>query len=520
MIILKNVDKNFNRRIVLQNVNLSVSEHESVALIGANGSGKSTLLKILAGVLEPDRGQIEKSSDLKIIYFPQEIAQEDQRKTGREFLAQKMKIAPEKVLGKIGILCRQLNFPIEKIDTPIRTLSGGEKSKLMLMFILKSQANIFLLDEPTNNLDLQGLVILENFILANQHGSLIVSHDRKFLDKLTSNVIEIDEETHNVEVYRHVSYTSYLNERKKREQKAQEMYEVYQTEKQRLLKSARSKKQEAKKMSSGPVRKRDKDKYIVGFKKDRAKKIASHALTIEKRISRLKEVKQLKHRLPLNLRFQFSQRSGDIVFQLKGVGLTRNCFRLGPLDWEVNYGNRIAIIGPNGQGKTTLLQILTQECKKYNGLVQIGSKVKIGYLPQEIDFKPNEDILSYLLRTAKLSQSDARRILARFGFFADDIKTNTWNLSSGEKSRLILAGLMAQEVNCLILDEPTNHLDPEALDRLEQALKSFSGTIVIVSHDRYMIDQINITKTFLMENGRLISLHDYHEYEQKIISEI
>lgn len=520
MISLKNISKNFNGQIVLKNISLSVSEHEMIALVGPNGSGKSTLLKILAGILEPDEGQVEMSSGLNVAYFPQEIKQEDQRKTVREFIFQKLRIRPEKVLSEIGVLCKQLRFPLERIDASINTLSGGEKSKLMLVSILKSQADIFLLDEPTNNLDLQGLIYLENFIHTSHCRFLIVSHDRKFLDRLVKCVIELKEETHDIEIYHNVSYSSYLNERKKRKEKKQEEYEIYQIEKQRLLETVRKKKQEAIKMARGPKKRRDKDKYIVGFKKDRSKKIASHASAIEKQISRLQEIKQCKYRLPLNLSFQFSQRSGDVVFRLKNVEVVRSHFRLEPLNLEINYGDRIVVIGPNGQGKTTLLRILIQKDKENSGFVQIGSGVKIGYLPQEIIFRLNEDVLSYFLRIVDFDQSNARRILARFGFFADDIKTKTQDLSSGEKSRLILATLMAQDVNCLIFDEPTNHLDPEAIDCLERALKEFSGTIILVSHDRYLIDQVGITKTYLMENGKLSSLRDYHEYEQKIILKI
>lgn len=513
MIKLKNISKSFNNQVVLKDVNLPIFEHKRVALVGANGSGKSTLLKIVAGILEPDKGGIQKFSDLKIAYFPQEIPQESLKKTGRGFLAQQLKITPEKVLGEIGVLYKQLRFPVEKIDARLETLSGGEKSKLMLMFILKSRADIFLLDEPTNNLDLEGLIILENFILSNNQSFLIVSHDRKFLDRLVTEVIEMDEETHNLKIYSNVSYSSYLEERKKREEKKMKAYEDYEVEKQRLLKASRRKKQEAQKMARGPKYRRDNDKYIVGFKKDRAKKIASHALAIEKQIERLQEFKQPRYKLPLNIRFCFSRRSGDIVFQLEDVELSRNHFHLGPLSLEINYGDRVAIIGPNGQGKSTLLQILKGECKIQKGFFRIGSLVKIGYLPQEIDFREEECVLDYFLRITQIDQSNGRRILARFGFLADDIKLNSRLLSSGQKSRVILATLMAQEVNCLLLDEPTNHLDPEALDRLEEALKEFSGTIVMVSHDRYLIDQIGITKTYLMENGRLNSLHNYHEYE-------
>lgn len=517
MIVLKGINKSFSGQVVLGNVDFSFSENEEIALVGPNGSGKSTLMKIIIGFLKPDRGIVETDPGLEISYFPQEISREDQEKTGENFLIERMRIKPEKLFREIDLLAKKIGFPLKKIDNLVKDLSGGEKSKLALMSVLKSKADFFLLDEPTNNLDLKGLIILEDFLKKSNKGFLVVSHDRKFLDKLVNNVLEIEER--NIEIYRNLSYSSYLNARRKKKEKEREQYENYQEEKKRLFQSAIKKKQEASKMASSPKKRRDKDKYAVGFKKDRSRKIASHALNIEKRMENLKEEEKPRKSLPLNLSFQFSKRSGDVVFRLEEIRLKHDHFCLGPLNWEANYGDRITILGPNGEGKTSLLKIITGEAEEYKGSVQIGSNVKFGYLPQEIKFNLSEDILTYFLRVTQLNQSDARRILARFGFFAEDIKVNLRELSPGEKSRLTLAILMAQEVNCLILDEPTNHLDPETLDCLGEALKDFSGTVLLASHDRYLIDQIGITKTFLMQDGKLIKLIDYHEYEEKVLSE-
>lgn len=521
MINLKNVSKSFGQQVVLRNVDMAVFEHEFIALVGRNGSGKTTLLKILASILEPDEGKVEMLNGLKVAYFPQEISLDDQKKSGKELLARIMGLAPEKVIGEIGSLFKKLRFSPEKLDSSIELLSGGEKSKLLLMLILSSNADIFLLDEPTNNLDLRGLVILENFIMSSSRGFLIVSHDRKFLERLVVGVIEINDETHNVEIYHPTTYTTYLTERKRKEKKEQELYKDYQNEKERLLETTRKKKQEAIRMARGPKKPRDKDKYIIGFKKDRSKKIASQASSLETRLARLQEIRRPLFRLPLNLRFQFSERSGDVVFRLKDIELNRDHFHLGPLNLEVDYGDHIAIIGPNGEGKTTLLEFLIgkQKPENGNGFVHLGSRVNIGYLPQEAGFHSQDNVLKYFLEKTEINESNARRILARFGFSADDIRIKAQDLSPGERSRLILSTLMAREVNCLILDEPTNHLDPEALDRLEEALKNFTGTIVMVSHDRYLIDQISITKTYLMENGKLFPLRDYHDYENLVLSE-
>jgi len=516
MITLKNIGKSFGEKVVLKNINLSVFEREFIALVGQNGSGKSTLLKILANLLEPDEGKVDCFSELQIAYFPQEISLKDQNKTGRELLSELMGVDPNKIAGRIGLSCKKLRFPVEKLDSKIMTLSGGEKSKLMLMLILNSPADIFLLDEPTNNLDLRGLILLENFILANRHGFLVVSHDRKFLDRLTVGVIEINK-THNIDVFHHATYTSYLKEKKSREKKEMESYEDFQREKKRLEESARKKKEKASKMARGPKKRLDNDKHIVGFKKDRAKRVASQASSMEKRSGRLTEVKKPKSQLPLNLRFQFSERSGDVVFGLSEVEVEQKKFHLGPINLEINFEDRVVLIGPNGEGKSTLLKLLLGELSSSNGVFQMGSRVKIGYLPQETRFNDKETVLEYFLKTVELEQSNSRKILKRFGFSADDMSASCQDLSPGEKSRLVLATLMAKDVNCLILDEPSNHLDPEALDRIMESLKEFPGTIIIVSHDRYLIDQIGITKTYLMENGKISALRDYHEYEENVL---
>jgi len=519
MISLKNVSKSFDEQVVLKNVNLLVFEHEFIALVGRNGSGKSTLLKIMAGILEPDEGSINMLSDLKVAYFPQEIPQKDQKKTTKELIASVTGSEPEKIYGGIADLLGKLKLSKEKLDCRVETLSGGEKSKVMLVLILKSSADIFLLDEPTNNLDLQGLVILENFIMSSSAGFLIVSHDRKFLERIVVGIIEMNEETHNVEIYSSCTYSKYLEERKKKEEKELTVYQDYINEKRRVETAIRERKQEAQRIQKGPNVKRDHDKYVVGFKKDRSRKIVSQASSLEKRLERLEEIEKQKFHLPLNLEFRFLERSGDIVFRLESAEIKHDNFQLGPINLEIDYGNRIAILGPNGGGKSTFLQILIGMKQPDRGFIHCGSRVKIGYLPQENIFEQKYSVLKHFLEQTDLNETNARRILNRFGFSADDVKRTVEKLSPGERSRLVLATLMAKETNCLILDEPSNHLDPEALDRLETALKDFPGTIIMVSHDRHLIDQIGITKTYLMENGKLVPLKDYHDYENMVLSE-
>lgn len=513
---LKGVSKSFNGQVVLKNIDLSVFACEKIALTGSNGSGKSTLLKILSGKLKPDQGERKILSGAQMAYFPQEIPSAHLKKTGEELLAQEMGLSSRDFKKEIAFLCRRLDFPAVKLKSPIEVLSGGEKSKLMLMIILNSQADLFLLDEPTNNLDLQGLIILEYFISNHNKSFLLVSHDRKFLDRLVDGVIEMDEGSSSARVCRNICYSDYLQQRRAKEEREREKYELYISKRKKLEDTILKKRQEALKMARGPKRRRDKDKYIVSFKKDRAKKIDSQASSIEKQLTRLRKVNKPRYHLPLNLNFQMAERSGDIVFRLKNMEVRRGQFQLGPITWEVNYADRIVILGPNGQGKSSLLKVLINQQKINKGCVRRGTRVKIGYLPQETDFRPGENALNYFFRTVGSNQSKAYNVLARFGFSEDDTKIQTAKLSSGEKSRLILATLMAQEKNCLLFDEPTNHLDNEALIRLESALNDFPGTVIIVSHDRYLIDQVNIKKTYLMKGGKLNLIGGYHEYEEKL----
>jgi len=519
MITLKNICKNFGAQIVLQDVNLTIFENDCLALVGNNGSGKTTLLKILVGILEPDDGVIEKQNSIKLGYFPQEISDENNELTAEDFLAEQLTIEKNEIYGEIGSLFHKLQLNPDKLKQKLGLLSGGEKTKILLMLILKSQADIFLLDEPTNNLDLRGLILLENFIESSQKGFLIVSHDRKILDHLVKGIIEIDDQTHHIQIYRNYTYSGYLRECIDKEIQLQESYQDYIDGKHRLERTIRVKKQEAQNIQRGPRKARDRDKFIIGFKKDRSKKIASQASAIEKRLEQMEVVEKPKQPLPLKLKFDLIEKSGDVVFRLKDAKICYgHGFCLGPINLDVSYGDRIVILGPNGEGKTTLLRLLLNQIHPDEGSNLIGHRVNIGYLPQEIQFLPGDTVLEYFLREAALDETNARRILTRFGFTLLDIDTEITKISPGQRSRLTLAILMSHQVNCLVMDEPSNHLDVEALDHLENALKCFPGTIVMVSHDRYFIDQVGMNKTYLLEDGKIRSLVDYHVYEAEILN--
>lgn len=517
MFTLRRITKYFGEKLVLKDVSFSLWSNEVIALVGANGSGKSTMLKIIAGEIEPDEGSMEVSPGIKIAYFPQEIPPAEEDQTGREYLSRKTGDAGGRHIFELASSMDKLGFPQEKLETKISKMSGGERGKLALLSILSSGSDFFLLDEPTNNLDFVGLLLLEKFISSSQAGFLIVSHDRKFLNRLATSIIEMDEDKHSAEVFSNTKYHDYLEERKRKEAEKQKKYDDYASEKARLEKTVKAKKGEAQDQQKGPRVARDNDKYAAGFKRDKSKKLASRATSIEKRLGRMETIEKPRFRLPLNLRFNFTERSGDKVFSLSSAEYRNDGVSIGPINQTISYGERIVIMGPNGSGKSTLLKLLTGHLTPISGVVTMGARVRIGYLPQIMEIKGGETLLEYFMDNADIDQSNGRKILARFGFSGDAVKAVVGEMSPGERSRLILASLMAKDVNCLVLDEPTNHLDPEALDRLEEALEGFEGTVVIVSHDRYLVEKIRATKTLVLENSQLHPVRDYHEYERRIL---
>lgn len=517
MITLRNISKNFDGKTVLKGASLTIQQDKFFALVGENGTGKSTLLKIAAGLLEPDEGKREVSHDLKFFYCPQELTLEQQEMTGEEYVKSQTESQTQCNRSDDNEFVEEFSLPEQKLKKPVKLLSGGEKSKLILYAAMRSQADVFLFDEPTNNLDLPSLILLERFLKSISAGGLIVSHDRKLLNNLASGIIEIDSNNRSLNFYPSCNYQRYLEEKNKNLTKQEKEYQDYSEEKRRLEKSVQLSQARAREMQKGPKVPRDHDKYVVGFKKDRSKKLAGHASALQKRIERAEDVQRPISRLPFNLTFEISRRSGDIVFRFRQFQTCNEVLKIGPIDFDVFYGDRIAILGTNGSGKTTFLKNSVGG-GNYQGIFSIGSNVEIGYLPQEIIFSENQNVLTYFLEKSGLDETNGRRILFRFGFEEGEINKKLFYLSPGEKSRLILAGLMARKANCLILDEPTNHLDFEALDRLESALQNFSGTLIVISHDRYFLDRIQIARTYLMDNGLLKSMKDYHEYEDKIMS--
>jgi ATPase subunit of ABC transporter with duplicated ATPase domains len=366
------------------------------------------------------------------------------------------------------------------LDRPLAGLSGGEAARAALASILLSRYDVLLLDEPTNDLDFAGLARLERFLGSFDGAVVVVSHDRAFLDRTVTRVVELDEWTHGATEYTG-GWSEYEAERARRLARRYERFEGYVTEKERIEEQAR-RMQRWEERGYGQGRKKKKTKDV---KKAYAKKLGN-----------LDRVEKPYEPWELRLGLAAATRSGDVVVRLDDASLERGSFTLGPLDLEVNWGDRLALVGPNGSGKTTLLDALLGRLALSSGTRWVGPGVVLGELEQRREtFAGHERLLDAFVSASGLPEEDARTLLAKFDLGADDVLRPARSLSPGERTRAVLALLSSRGVNCLVLDEPTNHLDVEAIEELERALAGYDGTVLLVTHDRVFLERFGATRT-------------------------
>jgi ATPase subunit of ABC transporter with duplicated ATPase domains len=536
-------------RLLLTDVDLVVAPRDRLGLVGANGSGKSTFLQVLAGLRPPDGGRVRLAPpSASVGYLPQEIRPRA-GETVRELLERRTGVAEasaaldaataalatgdedaeatyatalDRWLGlggadldaRAGAVADDLGLPAGLLGRPTASLSGGQAARAQLAALLLARFDVFLLDEPTNDLDLDGLDRLERFVTGLDAPLVVVSHDRAFLERTVTAVGEIDDHARSLTRY-DGGWVSYLDERARARRHAEEDYRTYVDRRATLTDRARTQRQWAAQGARTARKSGETDKFIRHRNVQSSESMAAHARRSEKALARLDRVDKPWEGWDLRLTIADAGRSGDVVARLDGAVVEladddagdvhdrQRPFRLGPVSLEVGWGDRLAIVGANGSGKTTLLHALLGRVPLAEGARWLGPGVVVGEISQGRDVFFGQATLldGFMARAGIAAAGDARSVLAKFGLSADHVLRPPASLSPGERTRATLAALQARGVNLLVLDEPTNHLDLPAIEQLEQALQTFGGTLVLVSHDRRLLETVGIDRVIDVVDG-------------------
>ncbi|NQD90556.1 ABC-F family ATP-binding cassette domain-containing protein [Paenarthrobacter sp. CM16] len=542
-LVAKDLAGGHGHRTLFSNLSLTVAPGDVVGVVGANGAGKSTLLRILAGVDQSQDGSVSLApSDAFVGFLPQEhertagesIAAYIARRTGCAQATVDMEATAE-ALGsgapgaddayslafdrwmasgaadledRIPAVLSDLGLEVGA-DALMTGLSGGQAARVALAALLLSRFDVVLLDEPTNDLDLDGLARLEAFVQGLRGGVVLVSHDREFLARCVTTVVELDLAQNSVAVY-DGGYEAFLEERAVAKRHARERYDEFANTKADLISRARTQREWSSQGVRNAMKKNpDNDKIRRAASSESSEKQAQKVRQMESRIARLTEVEEPRKEWQLQFSIGQAPRSSAVVATLRDVVARQGDFTLGPVNLQLNGGERIGITGPNGAGKSTLLRLLLGTQTPDDGDASMGASVAIGEIDQARGLldggQPLGDAVEAVL--VDWNSADVRTLLAKFGLKADHTSRTVDSLSPGERTRAALALLQARGVNLLVLDEPTNHLDLPAIEQLEEALESYEGALLLVTHDRRLLENVRLDSRWHLENGRVQELH-------------
>ncbi len=547
-LVAKNLAGGFAHRTLFEGLDLTVAPGDVVGVVGVNGAGKSTLLRILAGDVEPLDGTVSLApADAFVGWLPQEhqrvtgetVAGYIARRTGCTAATQAMEAAAAvladpgtaatgddpadaystaldhwlasgaadlderlpAVLADLGLD----SAAIRPESTPMTALSGGQAARVGLAALVLSRFDIVLLDEPTNDLDLDGLARLEEFVRDLRGGVVLVSHDREFLARSVTRVLELDLAQNTTTVFGG-GYDSYLEEREVARRHRRDEYDEFADKKADLVARARTQREWSSQGVRNAMRKApDNDKIRRRAATESSEKQAQKVRQMESRIARLADVAEPRKEWTLEFTIGSAPRSSSVVATLDNAVVRQGDFVLGPVSVQVDAGERIGITGPNGAGKSTLLKLLLGRLQPDEGRASLGASVAIGEIDQaRADFSgPGRLVDRFEQWVPSWSTADVRTLLAKFGLRADHVERAVEELSPGERTRAGLALLQARGTNVLVLDEPTNHLDLAAIEQLEQALESYDGALLLVTHDRRMLPNVRLDRSWVVDNGRV-----------------
>ncbi|WP_017203911.1 ABC-F family ATP-binding cassette domain-containing protein [Microbacterium algeriense] len=538
----------YGHRTLFDSLDLTVAPGDVVGLVGANGAGKSTLLRLLAGVDEPQAGTIRLSpADAFVGWLPQEherivgesVVDYIARRTGCATATTDMDAAaaalgdpslaapgtdPADVYSvaldrwlasgaadldeRLPAVLADLGLDLgeDPAQTMMTSLSGGQAARVGLAALLLSRFDIALLDEPTNDLDLDGIERLETFVRGLRGGVVVVSHDREFLARCVTRVLELDLAQHSNRVFGG-GYDAYLEERETVRRHQREKYDEFADKKADLVARARTQREWSSQGVRNAMRKSpDNDKIKRKASAESSEKQAQKVRQMESRIARLEEVEEPRKEWQLEFTIGSAPRSSSVVSTLSSAVFRQGGFQLGPVSLQVNAGERIGITGPNGAGKSTLLRGLLGRQLPDEGTASLGASVEIGEIDQARAQLAGSRPLAVAFEdlVPAMASGEIRTLLAKFGLKADHVTRAVDELSPGERTRAGMALLQARGINLLVLDEPTNHLDLPAIEQLEEALESYQGTLLLVTHDRRMLARVQTDRQWRVEAGQVV----------------
>lgn len=545
-LVAKDVAGGHGHRQLFANLSLTVAPGDVVGVVGANGAGKSTLLRLLAGVDQPQEGAVSLApADAFVGWLPQEhervagetVAGYITRRTGCAQATADMESTAE-ALGagapgaddeyarafdrwmasgaadlddRIPAVLADLGLTADA-DATMTGLSGGQAARVALAALLLSRFDVVLLDEPTNDLDLAGLATLEAFVKGLRGGVVLVSHDREFLARCVTTVVELDLAQNAVAVY-DGGYDAFLEERAVAKRHAREKYDEFAATKADLVSRARTQREWSSQGVRNAMKKSpDNDKIRRAASTESSEKQAQKVRQMESRINRLDVVEEPRKEWQLQFSIGQAPRSSAVVATLRDAVITQGAFTLGPVNLQLNAGERIGITGPNGAGKSSLLRLLLGTTPPDSGDASMGASVAVGEIDQVRGLLAGHLTLAAAVERVlvDLTPAEVRTLLAKFGLKADHTSRPVDSLSPGERTRAALALLQARGVNLLVLDEPTNHLDLPAIEQLEEALESYDGALLLVTHDRRLLENVRLDVRWDMDNGVVTEQHITH----------
>ncbi|MFF0569384.1 ABC-F family ATP-binding cassette domain-containing protein [Streptomyces sp. NPDC004041] len=538
-LVAKDLAAGHGDRTLFAGLDLVVAPGDVIGLVGVNGAGKSSLLRLLAGLDRPEEGELRLSPPTATVgHLPQEPERRD-GETVAAFLARRTGVADAQrvmdeatealIAGAPGAddaysdalerwlalggadleeraeqVAAELGLTVG-LDRPMTALSGGQAARAGLASLLLSRYDVFLLDEPTNDLDLDGLERLERFVTGLRAGTVVISHDREFLMRTVTKVLELDLAQQQINLYGG-GYAAYLEERETARRHAREDYEEYADKKASL--EARGHMQRSwmdKGVKNARRKATDGDKLGRNARSEASEKQAAKARQTQRMIERLDVVEEPRKEWELRMEIASAPRSGSVVATLREARVVRGDFTFGPASLQIDWADRVAITGANGAGKSTLLAALLERLTLDSGHAVLGSGVVVGEVDQARKlFLGAQSLLdAFCAAVPDTEPAEVRTLLAKFGLRADHVMRPATSLSPGERTRAALALLQGRGVNLLVLDEPTNHLDLPAIEQLEAALATYTGTLLLVTHDRRMLEAVRTTRRIEVADGQI-----------------